>query len=159
MSCDTLIVGFGSAHGDDRVGWLVADQLKTRLGSRPEIHRAIAALDLLDWLDGVQRLVLCDGCRGAGPVGSRHLWRWPVPELPFIRSAGTHDLGIPAVLTLAERLGRLPSEVWLWGIEIATDRPADEMSVAVLAAVPLVVDEMAVHFAHAQSRQCFAPVS
>jgi hypothetical protein len=78
--------------------------------------------------------------------------------LPFVRSAGTHDLAIPAVLALAERLGLLPPEVWLWGIEIATDSPRDSTSTEVLAAVPLVVDEIAVHLAHQQAGKGFAAV-
>lgn len=143
MACGTLFVGLGSDHGDDRAGWIVADLLRER---RPEglvVRRALSSLDLLDWLDGVERLALCDACRGAGPIGSWHCWTWPCADRFVERASGSHDLGLAGTLQLASRLGRLPSEVRLWGIEIGNAAPGRAMSPEVLRAASEVANALA----------------
>src|SRR5688572_26163325 len=54
MTVDTLVVGIGSDHGDDRVGWLVADALQTRAPADVSVRHAKTPLDLLDWLDEIR---------------------------------------------------------------------------------------------------------
>ena len=59
-----LIAGLGSAHGDDQAGWLVAENLASQCQEYPDItvRRASIPLDLLDWLEGVDVLYICDAC-------------------------------------------------------------------------------------------------
>lgn len=140
----TLIVGIGSPHGDDRAGWLVADRLAAVLGpNQAEIRRAASPMDLLDWLDDVGRLVICDACRGLQRAGQLRRWNWPASELPPVAWSGTHDLPLPAALALAQRLGRLPEQVVVWAIEGAGGSAADSLSVEVAAAIPAVVTRIA----------------
>src|SRR5690242_14779067 len=114
MRATTLFVGFGSSHGDDRVGWMVADALAPRFPPRAIVRHAAAPIDLLDWLDGVERLALCDACRGIGPVGTWRRWPSPLEELPAARVRHSHDVGLAATLELAQRLGQLPRDIRLW---------------------------------------------
>ncbi len=143
----TLVVGLGSANGDDRVGWLVADRLlqdaagNARRAARLEwvrhasVRRAGSPLDVLDWLEGVRRLVLCDASEPLGRPGRRCRWTWPAPELRGLRCRGSHDFSVPAVLELAEALGALPQRVVVFGIEAGGCSAPGRLTPAVAAAV------------------------
>ena len=117
MNRSHLVIGIGSAHGDDQFGWLVADSLSAE--SRPEftVKRARAPADILSWLEGASTLTLCDGCRGTGLPGTLRRWNWPNAEIPSTTFLGTHDLGLVSVLELAQRLQAIPAQVWIWGAE------------------------------------------
>lgn len=117
MTRATLIVGLGSDHGDDQAGWRAAERL-ARIPGAPVVRLARSPCDLLDWLDGVERLVVCDACQPNGVPGAVHRWDWPTDELSRLHSASSHDLGLAQVLSLASCLGRLPPRVVVWGIEI-----------------------------------------
>jgi hydrogenase maturation protease len=137
----TLVVGLGSPYGDDQVGWRLADAVRQRNAQEVAVRHARSALELLDWLGGVERLVICDACQGAGPVGSWRHWRWPSADLQPLQSLGSHDLGLASVLALAETLGRLPREVKIWAVEgISTvgAGPNANLSAEVELAVPRV---------------------
>ena len=70
----TLLVGLGSAHGDDQVGWYVIDRLSESIQHRCGIaaRRAVIPLDLLDWLDEVHTLHICDASVTSGAVDRLH---------------------------------------------------------------------------------------
>jgi hydrogenase maturation protease len=138
----TLFVGLGSAHGDDRAGWLVADSLAPRLGPQAIVRRAVAPLDILDWLEGIERLAVCDACQGIGPLGSWRCWESPLADIPAARARHSHDLGLAAALQVAARLGHLPREVIVWGIEIGQTGPQQLTSREVVAAIPAIADDV-----------------
>lgn len=131
----TLVVGLGSPHGDDQAGWLVADRLAAERLPHGVIRRARVPLDLIDWLDGIARLVLCDACAAIGTPGQVHRWRWPHSAIARCRSLGSHDFGASNVLELAETLGMLPDEVLIWGIEVGDSSEGGEISPALAEAV------------------------
>ncbi len=128
----TLIVGIGSPHGDDQVGWEIAKQIPMKDSDRTCIRLARTPDDLLDWMDGVEQLLICDACQGASEVGSFHHWKWPSDQLQSIRWSGTHHVSLPAVLALAQQLGRLPATVHIWGVEIRNTQPGQSVSGPVL---------------------------
>ena len=99
--------------------------------------------DLLDWLENVEQLVVCDACRGLGDYGRISRYEWPVHELSEISMSGTHDFSLPAALALAERLGRLPRRVVIWVVEGSTAGVTETLSPAVAAAIPQLVQHMA----------------
>ncbi len=139
----TLVVGIGSAHGDDRVGWLVAEQLREFAGHHQfDLQIAKSPADLLDWVECNQRLVICDACHGLGQVGELRRWSWPAPEISEVSMSGTHNFSLPTVLALAEKLGRLPNEVVIWAIEGATCQSTTAMSPKVMEAVPTLVSRI-----------------
>lgn len=121
----TLLIGLGSPHGDDQAGWLVARELR-RCGI-PAIELR-SPIDLLDHLSRLERLLVCDACRGAGPPGSLHQWLWPAPRLAGIHFSGTHDVSLRAALELAAAMAMLPPTVIVWAIEIEQCQPAAEPS-------------------------------
>jgi hydrogenase maturation protease len=144
MNTDSvLIVGIGSAHGDDRLGWLVADAVKQILRlDHLEIKLAKSPVDLLDWIDEHKRLIICDSCQGLGTVGQAHCWTWPAIDFSSVTFSGTHDLPLPVVLQLAERLGRLNCAVQLWAIEGASSHAGDFVSTTALESVNAVARQI-----------------
>ena len=116
-----LFVGIGSPHGDDRIGWCIADSLQQSVRMDIDIRKAAIPGDLLDWLDGVRHLIVCDACFAAGDSNSdepvMHRWDWPTAEVTGLRSANSHAFGLSQVLQLTQRLGTLPEDVTVIGIE------------------------------------------
>jgi hydrogenase maturation protease len=142
-----LLVGLGSPFGDDRLGWHIAKTVQGRLPSRLEIRLATTPIALMDWLEGVERLMICDACQGGGCAGSARVWHWPDEALAPVRFSGSHDLGLAAVLRLADQLGILPPRVMIWAIEGKPFSPLSALqesglSSEVLAAVPAVVESI-----------------
>lgn len=130
-----LIVGIGSHHADDAVGWLVAEDVARRVGDAAVVRAARCPADLLDWLPGMTRLLVCDGCRGSGPPGLVRRWTWPFAA-PALDWSGTHPLGLLEVISLADRLGKLPRDVDVWTVEVERNGADQALSSSVVAAVP-----------------------
>ena len=144
----TLFAGIGSQHGDDRIGWLVADALRERLPSDVEVRQASTPSQLLDWLGGIDRLVVCDACLAPAVAGTTnrtrlHRWDWPVPDATSLRSASSHAFGLPQVLQLAEQLGNLPAEVIVFGVEGSCFDAFADLSTVLDEAFAEIVNSMA----------------
>ena len=133
-----LIVGIGSAHGEDQVGWLVAEEVRRLIFQVPadprvDVRIAKSPLVLLNWLNErgnnpFDCLLICDACRGPEGSGSIRRWIWPSDELQHFRFSGTHDFGLAATLMLADQLGRLPPVVAIWGLPIEGRQTASQKS-------------------------------
>ena len=142
----TLFIGIGSPHGDDRIGWRMADALTEAAIPDVEIRKAAIPCDLLDWLEDVDRLFVCDACystRSATAAVALHQRQWPTSEVSAMRSAASHALGLPQVLRLAERLGTLPSSVTLFGIEGRSFDAFAELSPEIAAALGTITHTIA----------------
>lgn len=118
-----LLVGIGSPFGDDRLGWLVVDEIERRGMSSAHTRCARAPADLLDWLEGVDRLVVCDACQGGGTTGSWRRFEWPTTSIDDVAFCGTHDMSLAATLALAEQLGSLPKQTTIWGLTVERNSP------------------------------------
>ena len=112
------VIGLGSPFGDDRVGWRVIRLLNGRLPGTVDL----VALDrpgstLINWMQGVEHLVLIDAVRSGATPGE--LIRLDPAELV---SGGarlsSHDLALAETLQLAAALGSLPPLVDIYGVEI-----------------------------------------
>lgn len=139
MSAGTLVVGLGSAHGDDQIGWRVAEDLAAL--SIP-VRIARSPSELLDWLGGVERLVVCDACQNLGAPGDVLRLPWPDARLAALRSSGSHDMGLAEVLALAEQLGHLPKAVIIWCAQGEKRLPGSSLSPTGCAAVGRLVNEI-----------------
>jgi hydrogenase maturation protease len=139
-SSDWRVVGVGSPHGDDQVGWRVVDALRGR-----NVEQAVAIRDpsqLLDCLSSGHRAVIVDACVGQGVSGTIHRAVWPDLPAREWRLRSTHHLDIQQSLELAALLGRMPLEVVLIGIVGEHFRPGDEMGAAVRSAVDAAVERV-----------------
>lgn len=149
MNRRALLVGIGSPHGDDRVGWVVAGRVAELVAGSLVVRCARTPAELLDWLEGIDTLDVCDAMSGGAAVGSISWWRWPAAEIEHAPFRGSHDLSLAAVLALAERLGRLPPQVRIWGVAVEPRGALDALSPGVSAAVPAVVDRICGVLLHA----------
>jgi len=138
---DTLLVGLGSAHGDDRAGWLVAERLAEILPGLV-VRQARHPLNLLDWLDGVERLIVCDAAEPAGRPGRVRRFVWPAPELAERRASGSHGVPLPAVLALAAEMKTLPPRAEIWTVEAGRCDPTADPSPPVVAAVAAAAERI-----------------
>jgi hydrogenase maturation protease len=142
MHDKTLVVGIGSPYGDDRVGWKIAEQIAQLAGDRLVARCARTPAEMLDWLDEVVELHVCDAFVQAAAIGEVRHWQWPAPQIAQTRFRGSHDFSLSAVLALAEQLRRLPARVSIWGIAIDANQNGETISPAVKAAVPVVVERI-----------------
>ena len=127
----TTVLGIGSPHGDDQVAWLLVDRLEDRAEIPVAWARLAGPSHMLDHVDGCSRLIIIDCCEsGAGPGEITRL-SWPDPRIARQHSHSSHGFGIAEMLALAEQLGRLPSEVILYGIEKKHCSPGMPLSVEV----------------------------
>jgi hydrogenase maturation protease len=121
MGAMLRVVGVGSPHGDDRVGWWLAERLAQRVEVGDEFQVACVAspLDLVEGLEGVGTLIVADAVHGGGGApGTVVIRQWPDEDgLTEGLDASTHGLGVIDALRLAVVLRRLPGRVILFGVE------------------------------------------
>ncbi len=138
----TLLVGIGSPHGDDRLGWVIAGRVAALAHGSFSVRCAQAPAQLLDWLDGIEQLEICDTVASSADVGTLYCWQWPAREIEQAAFYSSHDLSLPSVLAIAETLGRLPPRVRIWGVSIAQGGSRESLSPQAAAAVPNAVDHI-----------------
>ena len=131
---DTVVAGFGSPHGDDQAGWQVVDLLRRRQYLPARAMKITEGTQLIDELDRCRRLIIVDACRCGVPIGAITRLRWPDPRIRQRHNHSTHGVGVCNALQLAERLDRMPPCVEVFGIEIGSHRPLDEVSAEVIKA-------------------------
>jgi hydrogenase maturation protease len=137
-----LVVGVGSPAGDDQAGWRVVDLLGARL---PDGARALAIRapsQLWSVLDDREKLILIDAARTGRPPGTAFRLVWPDPAVETSFGPSSHGVGLGAALALADRLGKLPGRVVLFGIEGQDWGPAEDVSPAVARALPGVCEQV-----------------
>jgi hydrogenase maturation protease len=129
------IVGIGSPHGDDQVGWHAVERLQQESLADTEVFFLANPILVLDHLDGCRLLIIVDACHTGATPGTVFRFVWPDPRLLDIRGGSTHGLGTTNALQLAEALGRLPSQVFLFGVETTECTPNGRLSHVLLTAV------------------------
>jgi hydrogenase maturation protease len=145
QSSKVLVAGLGSAHGDDQAGWLAAEKLAAQFRDDQDVivRKAAIPLDVLDWLEGIEILHVCDACEATHGHSKLHRFTWVAGQLVHadnsidsdrhatlrtLRSAGSHDFGLPDVLRLAAEIRQLPQQVVIWAIEGTGFQPEDTMT-------------------------------
>lgn len=144
------IIGLGNSFaGDDDVGNVVARQFLPYQGPSVSIMEGgLAGLNLLYEMEGTDILILIDAVSSQSEEGT--IFRFIVPQdlneigrLAWSTSgSSTHDLGLGAVLTLADTLGDLPPYVVIYGIELRTVQQGVELSPKVAQAIHTVVNRI-----------------
>jgi hydrogenase maturation protease len=136
----SCVVGLGSHHGDDQVGWLVLDRLQARGYPSELLIRARHPLDLLDRINASQTLLLCDACVGVGQPGTIQHFHWPTDRIAYTRPLGSHDLSLHDVLELGQCLGICPPSVRISTVEGGAWIPGTPLCAAVTAAAMELAD-------------------
>jgi hydrogenase maturation protease len=139
------IVGIGSPHGDDALGWEAVRLLREQIGNRPEIETYLAhgGQRLLELLDGQGTLVLIDGVQSGEPPGTIHHIEWPDPRLKSMRSHSTHGMGLGEALRLAQALGIAPNRVVILAVDVASTGYEQRLGRAVKVELQKLIDLIA----------------
>ncbi|HWE37358.1 MAG TPA: hydrogenase maturation protease [Isosphaeraceae bacterium] len=124
---DVLVVGLGSPHGDDQVGWAVVERLRPLLPPFATARAVGGGLDLLACLEGQDAAIVVDAAAPSGRPGRVHVLDWPCPDLVALRPLSTHGPGLVEALRLAEVLGRLPRRVRIYAVEVVSVRPGADL--------------------------------
>lgn len=149
MVHETLVIGIGSPQGDDRVGWVVLEQLADRADVRAAGDRV--SLELLDrpgatligrW-QGAHKVVMIDAVRSGAPPGTLH--RISADDIvDDDRLTSSHGFGVAEAIRLAQSLGALPEELVVLGIEAGSAASIGEsLSPQIVQALPRFVDAVA----------------
>ncbi|MBF0529805.1 MAG: hydrogenase maturation protease [Deltaproteobacteria bacterium] len=140
----TLILGLGNPIlSDDSVGLHVADRLGDLIAEAQVVTTHLVGLNLLETLQGYDRLYLVDACLSDGKPGEA--WK----RLPDGRGAlhlfTSHGLDFWSLMELGRTLGlNMPKAIMVYGVEIKTPFAFGEgLSPELNSKVPRLAEEIA----------------
>jgi hydrogenase maturation protease len=124
------IVGLGSRHGDDQIGWIAIDRLRLHLPAGVSAVKAASGVELLEFLVGQEDIIIVDAAAPARHPGTVRSFVWPCADLAAHVPWSTHGLGLVEALQLAQTLGRMPGQVTIATVEAHTTAPGLPLSPA-----------------------------
>jgi len=137
--CSILVLGLGNlVMSDDSAGVRVVQGMMQR-HSFPEgvtlMDGGTLGLDLLPYLEGVDRLLVIDAVETGRPAGT--IVRLAGDEIPLALATkvSPHQMGLKDLLTVADLQGHAPREMVLWGVQPGSIEMAMELSPDVAAAI------------------------
>ena len=142
----TLVLGLGNPLlRDDSIGLRVVQELRVRLGDKPDIEVSEdywGGLRLMERMIGFDRAIIIDAiCTDAEP-GTIHLLS--PNDIPTQRSTSAHDVNLPTALELGRQAGANlppPGEILIVGVEAADVQTFDEaLTPEVEIALPQAVE-------------------
>ena len=142
-----LILGLGNAlMRDDGFGVQAIAALTSRFRFPAEIRLidgGTLGLDLLPHLENVDKLVIVDALDMREPPG--RVFRLEGDSVPraFASKLSVHQMGIQDLLAVAELQGHLPGTLVVWGVQPESIEMGTELTPAVAAALPAVLDGIA----------------
>lgn len=134
------VIGVGNPYRrDDGVGPAVIDRLRSRVD--PAVHLVVTdgePTQLLDAWAGTELAIVIDAVLCERPEPGR-LHRSDAVGAPAGAAAGTHALGMPDAIRLAEVLDRMPRRLVVYAVEAAELGFGAGLTPAVAASVPAIV--------------------
>jgi hydrogenase maturation protease len=117
----TLLLGIGNVlMNDDAAGVLVVQALAEKFEFSEELtllDGGTLGLDLLPYLEGVDRLLVVDAVETGDPPGT--LIRMTGDDIPLALATkvSPHQMGLKDLLLVADLQGYAPKEMVLWGVQ------------------------------------------
>jgi len=142
----TLVLGIGNAwRGDDAVGLMAAHALRARqLPGVTVIEASVVDPMLIDAWQCVDRLVVVDAVVSGAAPGTVHRFDLSRETLPAaLRFCSTHAFDLAALFDLARVLGRLPAQVWVFGVEASDFTHGHPVGEEVMAGLGACVETVA----------------
>lgn len=134
-----LVIGCGNRYAsDDAVGLHIARALQScRLPGDVEVIEAgTPGLNLLDLWEGAERVVIVDAVVSGAPPGTIHTFDFSCLPSRESLPVSSHGINVIDAVQLGRKLGRLPRQLLIIGVEIASEEPFHEgMTPEVAAAV------------------------
>ncbi len=138
------MLGIGNlVMSDDGVGIRVVQRLVSGYGFPEEVtilDGGTLGLDLLPFLEGLERLLIVDAMETGKTPGT--IVRLSADEIPvaFETKLSPHQMGLKDLLAVSLLRGHAPREMVLLGIQPETVQVGIELSPAVAAALPTLVE-------------------
>lgn len=138
---EIVIVGCGRwLYGDDQAGLVAAEALLSMKLPDVRVYASESpAADLALYAADARVLIVIDAARASAefPAGTWRKvdYRQIKADLHEARSPSAHTLGVTTALTVAESLGCLPPDVWIYAIGAFSIEAGAKMSAAVARAV------------------------
>lgn len=138
-----LVIGAGNPlRHDDGVGPVVVQLLTDVAPPGVEVvEDSGEATDLINRWTGRDHVVLVDAVSSGAPAGTVHRLalggpegRWELPDAGG--GISTHGLGLADAIELGQLLGRLPTALTIFGVEVADVSLGRGLTDAVAAALP-----------------------
>lgn len=136
-----LVVGVGSPHGADQVGWTVVDRLKVLRRDDAKYIKVANPIDVLDCLGECDELILVDAVRGL-TTNTIQCWTWPNDQITDGAYGGSHGFGVVQMLELAAELLLLPKRVMIIGIGVEQRRVSETWMLNQEAEIDAIVEEV-----------------
>ena len=139
------ILGCGNPLvGDDGIGVHIANKLIEMRSELPDnvevIDAGVGGLELLNFMENAEQIIIVDAVKGAGNIGSVH--RFEIEDIKNAISGDAlsiHDTSIADVLCIAQHVQEMPKSVKIFAIEI---EEAEEVSICLSEKVQASVDEV-----------------
>lgn len=116
-----LVVGIGSPHGDDHVGWKVIDELE-RLNNLENVILFKSNGSCNDWLsqlNGVEQVIVVDAIFSQGKPGDiLEITMGNISKLSKLNQLSSHAVSLCDCVNLAINAEMLPQKFKIIGIEI-----------------------------------------
>ena len=144
-----VVIGIGNPYrNDDGVGPALAERLAKLVTSDVDVRvldgEPTALLDA--WTDAqlaiVVDAVLCE------PARPGQIHRTSTTALNSNSATSSHGLGVPEAVELGEVLGRLPERLIVYAVEAADVGYGTDLSPAVAAALPELLDAVRIDLEH-----------
>ncbi len=142
------IIGLGSPHGDDQVGWNVIEHLQ----QLPDISAELLRLDrpgpaLLNYLSNCDKAILVDACdAGWQPGEVKHLTLAELLTCAELQQRSSHQLGLAETLQLAVTVDHPLPEIECYLIQLANLTPLSDPGPEVTAAAQAVTAMISRYF-------------
>lgn len=127
---EVKVLCVGSPFGGDQLGQWAYARLRGRLPDTNLHYLDRPGAGLLAALRGARKVVLVDAVKTGGAMGSLHRVEGENIYRQLQRHTSTHGFGLADALRLAARLGELPPQVVLHGMELGTAEAALEPLIA-----------------------------
>ena len=126
----TMVIGIGSSHGDDQIGWKVIDELASREIGGLTLKKLATPFELIDEIDRANEVHIVDAVTCASEKVTRARYGDHQNNAVFAetKNQGTHDFGLLRSLELAESLGKPTDHITLWLGTGETFEPLTAMS-------------------------------
>jgi hydrogenase maturation protease len=140
------LLGIGNIlMNDDAAGVLVVQALAEKYTFSQELvvlDGGTLGLDILPFLEGIDRLLVVDAVETGEPVGT--IIRMTGDDIPLALATkvSPHQMGLKDLLLVADLQGYAPAEMVLWGVQPGSIEMDIELSPEVAKAVVILQDKV-----------------
>lgn len=130
---------------DDAAGVLVVQALAEKYNFSQELvvlDGGTLGLDILPYLEGVDRLLVVDAVETGAPAGTVIRMTGDDIPLALATKVSPHQMGLKDLLLVADLQGYAPQEMVLWGVQPGSIEMDIELSPEVSTAVEILKEKV-----------------